>query len=332
MLGIDVSKETLACALLNRASQQFRWEKSIPNSPAGVRQLLELTALTDPWVLEPTGRYSLSVAKQARAAGRTVLLAPPKKAKSYLRSLSDRAKTDRLDSRGLALFAASRPACKPLAPYPIKSDAVERLDQLLTARRGIVEALACLKQQQGELPYAAGPLKEAVSALAQQRKELDRQIARLTQDGGEFAGAAKLRQVDGIGPVTAAAVASRLVSRHFPRADQFVAYIGLDIGVIQSGKRKGERGLTKQGDGELRRLFFLCAQSTAFRPTSPFHALYQRELAKGRSRTAAICVVARKLARLCWSLLQHDTQYDRQRIYQQLNPPANPGLHRQNSC
>jgi transposase len=322
MLGIDVSKDTLACALLNPATERFHWEKTVANSPAGVDRLLAATPPTDPWVLEPTGRYSLAVAKQARAAGRVVLLAPPRKAKAYLQSLTSRAKTDRLDSQGLALFAASRPASRPLPLYPIKSEPVEQLDQRLSARRGIVEAISRLQQQRRELPHAAGPLKEAIDALIVQRKELDRQIATLTRDRSEFAAAAKLRAVDGIGPVTAAAAASRLVSRQFPRADHFVAYIGLDVGVVRSGQHKGERGLTKQGDAELRRLFYLCAQSTASRPTSPFHRIYQRELAKGRTKTAATCIVARKLARLCWSVIQHGTEYDRDRLYQQLNPPA----------
>ena len=141
MLGIDVSKDTLACALFNRSTEQFVWQKSVPNSAQGVQQLLDLTDASVPWVMEPTGRYSLFVAKQAREAGRGVLLAPSGKARAYLKSISERAKTDRLDGYGLALFGASRPACKPLAPYPIKSDSVEHLDQLLSARSGLVAAL-----------------------------------------------------------------------------------------------------------------------------------------------------------------------------------------------
>src|SRR6476659_7585061 len=136
MLGIDVSKDTLTCALYDPKTGKFCWEQSVARTAAGIAQLLQRTPPDVAWVLEPTGRYSHTVVETARTAGRQVLLAPTKKAKRYLQSLQDRAKTDRLDGRGLALFAASRPPTHPLTPYPLKAPEVEALDQLLLARRG----------------------------------------------------------------------------------------------------------------------------------------------------------------------------------------------------
>lgn len=320
MLGIDVSKATLTCTLLEPTTRRSLWEKTLPNSEAGVRQLLQRTPSEVAWVLEPTGRYSLAVAHQARAAGRTVLLAAPKKAKAFLASIQTRAKTDQLDSRGLAQYGLAH----SLPPYPIKSDLVERLDQLLAARRGLAEALTALKLRQPELPHAAGPLQEAVTALLTQQQALDKQIAELTSNQADFPEVAELLKVPGIGPVTAAAVASRLKARSFAHADQFVAYCGLDVGLIQSGKRQGERGLTKQGDAELRRLLYLCALSCARSRTSPFRPYYEQQRQKGRSATAAACVVARKLARLCWSMVHYGTPYDPARIAKHQEKPLPP--------
>src|SRR2546422_657626 len=124
MLGIDVSSKSLSVALCLDAASSPCWEKNVPNTPDGIMQLLRLAPSETPWVVEPTGRYSLDVVKQAKAAGRTVLLAPPRKAKAFLQSIQTRAKTDRLDGRGLALFGLSR----PLPVYPIKSDTVDHLD------------------------------------------------------------------------------------------------------------------------------------------------------------------------------------------------------------
>jgi transposase len=316
MLGIDVSKDTLACALYDPAQEKFQWEQAVAHTPAGLAQLLQRTPPEVPWVLEPTGRYRLSVARAAREAGRQVLLAPSRKAKKYLQSLQERAKTDRLDSRGLALFAVSRPKTHPLAPYPLKTPAVEQLDQLLLARRGIVEALTSLKQRVAELPHAAEPLRQAVADLEKQRQALDAQIATATASSA-FAEAKEVQAVPGIGPVTAAAVVSRLKAKAFTHPDQFVAYLGLDVVIVQSGKRAGQRGLSKQGDAELRRLLYLCARASLTAKESPFRAQYERELAKGLAKTAALNAVARKLARLCWSLVKHGTKYDAARVYQQ---------------
>jgi transposase len=309
MFGLDVSKATLSCALMDPVTRLPLWEQVVPNTPGGVEQLLGRTPPDSAWVLEPTGRYSLSVAKQAKARGRQVLLAPPRKAKAFLSSIQSRAKTDRLDARGLGRFAL----CIPLSPYPIKSEAVERLSQLLVARKGLSQSLASLRQRIPELPYAAETLQRAVADLKTQLKALDQQIA---AERKKLPLAARLEKVHGIGPVTAAAVGMCLTSRHFSHPGRFVAYLGLDVGVRQSGKRQGEAGLTRQGDAELRRLLFVCAKSSVRAVGSPFATQYERERAKGFSRTAALCAVARKMAKLCWSLSRHaHTEYDPTRVY-----------------
>jgi transposase len=251
------------------------------------------------------------VARQAQASQRTVLLAPPRQARAFLAAVRPRAKTDRLDSQGLALYgiAANLPS------YPIKSEAVDKLDQLLAARRGLSQALMRLEQQMAELPLTAEVLAPAAAALRAQRGVIDAELAAQRRLPGADRMVVEVDRVPGIGPVTAAAVVARLRDKPFPNADAFVAYIGLDIRVRQSGRRQGQRALTKQGDAELRRLLYLCAQATLRSADSPFKAQFERERAKGLSKTAALCAVARKLARLCWSLVQHEGSYDPQRVY-----------------
>jgi transposase len=311
MIGVDVSKGTLSTALvLDARSVRAVWEKDFPNVAQGIERLLQLTPPGTPWVVEPTGRYSLQVAIGARAAGQEVLLAPARKAKRFLESLQSRAKTDRLDGFGLARFGFSR----PLDPYPIKSEPVEQLDQLLSARRGLSQALMSLRQKQNELPYAREALSACIETLSSEIDTLDRKLAQHIKSSEAFAAAEKIDEVQGIGPVTAAAVTSRLAAKQFDHPDKFVAYIGLDIGVVQSGKRKGNRGLTKQGDAEIRRLLYVCAQANLRCKVSPFKDQFERECAKGLSKTAALNAVARKLAKVCWSLHRHGTSYDPARV------------------
>jgi transposase len=312
MLGIDVSKDTLACTLFDPHTHKALWTKSFPNTSQGIARLLKQTPAESPWALEPTGRYSTAPAKLARKAGRDVRLAQPKAAQRFLQSLQSRAKTDRLDSAGIGLFALSR----SLPPYPLKPPVIEELDQLLSARKGLGQAIASLGLQARELPHAAPALQMAIASLKEQQQQLEVQIAALTAQEESLEVARRLQSVPGIGPIVAATVASRLAAHHFVSSDAFVAYCGLDIGVRQSGKRSGNTGLTKQGDGELRRLLYLAAQANLKTLNSPFKHHYQRERDKGLSSTAALCAVARKLARLCWSLHAHNTFYQPERVYQ----------------
>jgi transposase len=87
MLGIDVSKDTLACTLFDPQTQKPLWSRTVPNTKTGVSRLLSQTPQDSPWALEPTGRYSLLAATRAHEAGRSVLLAQPKRARDFLRSV-----------------------------------------------------------------------------------------------------------------------------------------------------------------------------------------------------------------------------------------------------
>src|SRR5256885_2308375 len=104
MLGIDTSKDTLAVALRDAQTKQVLWSLSVPNTKEGVSTLLANTPPEAAWIIEPTGRYSLLAARMGQEAGRKVLMAPPRKARSYMESMQSRAKTDPIDAKGLALF------------------------------------------------------------------------------------------------------------------------------------------------------------------------------------------------------------------------------------
>src|SRR5258708_37347801 len=76
MLGIDVSSCSLHSALCSQEAVAPKWRKQVPNSVAGIRELLAATPADIPMVVEPTGRYSLLLVEQARSPPRLVLSAP----------------------------------------------------------------------------------------------------------------------------------------------------------------------------------------------------------------------------------------------------------------
>jgi transposase len=207
----------------------------------------------------------------------------------------------------------------------------EQIDQLLSARKQLRQSRTSLRLQMQELSHvreALQALQPVVDKIDEQVTALDRQIKQLSsQDQGIKSAYTRLLKVHGVGPVTAAALATRLTSRDFPTADQFVAYIGLDIGIRQSGKRQGQTGLSKRGDAELRRLLYLCAQSNLRTKDSPFRAQYERERAKGLTSTGALCAVSRKIATICWALIHYNRQYDPTRVAQR--PDAKPTFDNQ---
>src|SRR5258708_3177058 len=131
MRGSDVSEATVTGTLLVRRDQPPVWAMGVPKTRTGIRQLIARSAPEEPWVVEPMGRDSQPLVVQARAAGRHVLRAQPKRAQDFLASVSPRATPDRLDRDGVARdgLAAAVP------PAPSKRAAMDARDQWRAARR-----------------------------------------------------------------------------------------------------------------------------------------------------------------------------------------------------
>jgi transposase len=313
MLGVDVSKAELVGTWRDAATERIRWQGVVPNSRAGIRQLLKRVPQAS-LVVEPTGRYGEALVQAAQAAGREVLLARPRQAREYLRSLHGRAKTDRIDSAGLALYGLR----ERRRPYLLPSPAVKQVKELLAARRGLSQSLTSLKLQRASLPLAADALTPAIDALTKQVADLDRRLAQATAAADLAPAVATLDAIPGFGAVTATAVATCLVTKQFTHPEQFVAYIGLDLRIQQSGRRANKPVLSKDGDAELRRLLYLAASAaTRVKHDQTFARRYAREQAKGLTKTAALNAVARKLAKLAWSLIAHNATYDPARVDKQ---------------
>jgi len=123
---------------------------------------------------------------------------------------------------------------------------------------------------------------------------------------------ARLRKIDGVGGVVGSSVLNTLERVPFPNADAFVAFTGLDPRPDESGHHRGRRRLSKRGPSELRRLLYLAAMAAA--KTKAWEPLCKHYRARGLSTTAALVVLARRIARTAWSIYTHKTDFDPQRL------------------
>jgi hypothetical protein len=155
-------------------------------------------------------------------------------------------------------------------------------------------------------------------------KPLDKEILSLARSLPEYK---LLRAIPGFGPVVAPYLLALLASKTFRRSDSFVAFIGLDVRVRESGKRKGRSSLSKRGDPEARRLLYLSAQA-ASRSEGPFRDLYLRHQGKGLPKIAALAATARKLARTAWSIYTKGEPYSADRVLKHGGQGNTPGVER----
>jgi transposase len=127
------------------------------------------------------------------------------------------------------------------------------------------------------------------------------------EDEPLHAAAAHLRTVVGFGPLLSASMAHAITRHPFKSSDAFIAYIGYDPRVRDSGQWRGRRFLSKRGPAELRRLLFTAAMSAS--RTQLWQPFYQRYRVRGLSTTAALVVLARKLARIAFSIVRHNVDF-----------------------
>ena len=113
--------------------------------------------------------------------------------------------------------------------------------------------------------------------------------------------------VPGIGHLNAAALVALYHRGFFPKADSFIAFMGLDVRVRESGYFKGKRKLTKKGSPEIRRLLLNAARAEA--KTKQWNAYYLTMKARGHSTTATTVALSRKIARLAFALMRDQSEY-----------------------
>ena len=157
-----------------------------------------------------------------------------------------------------------------------------------------------------------GPLQVDVDALlahcAQTLRKLDRALMAEAKQLGWAKQMQRYRAIPGIGPLTAMALVATYHRGQFHSIDAFIAFMGMNVRVRESGQWRGQRKLTKKGDPELRRLPFNAAMQGRRGPLwEPYYlSLRAREL----STMAAFVALGKKLARVCFALLEKNVDFN----------------------
>ena len=119
-----------------------------------------------------------------------------------------------------------------------------------------------------------------------------------------------ITSITGIGDVLGAAIFSEIgdISR-FERANQLVAYAGLDVAVKQSGNFNAtDTKISKRGSPYLRRSIWLAASVAAFKDPA-LSIYYQKLRQRGKAHGTAIGAVARKLTNIIFAVLRDNKTY-----------------------
>jgi transposase len=153
----------------------------------------------------------------------------------------------------------------------------------------------------------------AVSALlrqldfhAQELKIIDAALGRVALGSADVK---RLMTIPGVDATVALSIVAAIGDfRRFRHPGQVVSYLGLNPRVKQSGGQPASHGrITKQGRAHARGMLVEAAWAASKTP-GPLRAFYERIRAR-RGMQVAVVATARKLACLCWTMIERGEDY-----------------------
>ena len=276
-------------------------------------------------------------ARQLTRFGHTPRLIPPQYVKPFVKTN----KHDAADATAIAT-AARQPDMPTVAVKSPEQQAV--LSPIHRAREGLVKSRTALCNQiRGllaefgmVLPVGVHRLQSRVPALLEagendvpdlprqliQRlyehlKHLDHEIehceAMMASWHRQNEASQRLAAIPGVGLLTATALVATVGdARHYRHGRQLAAALGLVPKQCSSGGRARLLGISKRGDGYLRRLLIHGARTVwrADHRHPDFERTWLGRLAKRRPTNVALVALANKRARTIWAMLYQGRFYD----------------------
>jgi transposase len=356
-VGLDVHAETIAVAVAEGEGGEVRSLGIIPNREQSVKKLLGKLGAKETWTAcyeaGPTG-YALYW-QLVRLGCTCEVVAPtliPVKA-------GDRVKTDRRDAERLARALRAGDLTSVWVPDEshealrdlVRAREAAKADQLRArhrvskyllrhGRRPTVKMKPWTQRyldwirrevkfeqyaQQVALEEYVEEVNHQTQRIARIEKAIDEAIEKAPLAMREVVAA--LQALRGVAELSAVTIVSEVgqLSR-FPTARQAMAYSGLVASEHSSGERTRRGGITKTGNGHLRRVLVEAAWSARFQPTLTrtlrlrqegldaevleiartarhrLHSRYLRLLGRGKTKQQVITAVARELIGFAWPI------------------------------
>jgi transposase len=310
-IGIDVSQGELVVAWRDESGE--KGVRSFPNTERGQRQLRTLLEKEEPAptliVLEATGGYERGVTAELGGAGLPVVVINPRQVRDFAKSTGQLAKTDRIDARMIAQFAA---AIKPdLRPLP--SEDQEELHDFLIRRDQLKQMLLAEKSRLDQTESKRN--KKLKKKIKSHIHFLERELNLLDADLDDTIKGSSiwrenddlLQSVPGVGDQLARTLLGLLPELGMISGEAAAKLVGVAPMSRDSGKMRGKRRIGG-GRARIRAVLYMATMSaTQHNPVIKAH--YHRLLAKGKAKQVALVACMRKLLVILNAMMRTKTRW-----------------------
>jgi transposase len=306
-IGIDISKKTFDVFTKDVGHLQFT------NTNEGFKSFEKILDKEDHCVMEATGCYHLQLANYLFEKGFKVSVENPLVIKRFIQMKQQKVKTDKHDARMIALYGEEQ-SPRLWEPEPAF---IEQGKLITTLIQMYVKQQTQLKNKLENLRSSGVEKGVMVRSLTLQLKRIKVEIKKLETGLEDLLKKhspdvlTNIRSIPGIGKKTAMLMMVTTNNfRDFDNAKQVTSYVGLAPTERTSGSSiRGRNYISKKGDPMLRHHLFMCS-FTASQNNPQCRALYERIVAKGKSKKLALIAVCNKLIKQAYGVVKNDLVYD----------------------
>lgn len=303
-IGIDVSQDSLDMAAY--PGQQI-WKYN--NNKHGIIKILTKLKTLQPKliVMEATGGLEAPLREALDKAGLEVAVVNPRRIRDFGRAMGLLAKTDKLDAKVMAYFAAK---IEP-PPREARDAASQQIEDLLVRRQQLSDMLVAEKNriQQRKAKVIQIQIKEHIDWLDTQIEEIDKKLKSSIQDNPELLKKVELyKSMKGVGNILAYKLVAMLPELGVLNQREIAALVGLAPLNRDSGRLRGKR--TIWGGRAMVRKAFYMPVLIAIRFNAVIHELYQRLIERGKLKKVAIVACMHKMLTILNSMAKNNTPFN----------------------
>lgn len=305
--GIDISKKVFDVYSSSSGHKQFS------NDEKGFKLLLKELPKQSLVIMEATGYYHYRLAQYLHKRGIKVSVVNPLSVKRFIQMRLAKVKTDKSDAKAICEYGLQNEV--PL--YNALTDVQAECLQLFRLLDIYLKQRTATKNKIKGEEALGKPSKAVYSSLKRNLRHLDKEIKAIEDRLLELVKQDQqqqltlLKSIPGIGVKTALflIVVTDGFNR-FENAKQLCSYVGITPTIRQSGSSvRGRSRISKVGNRKLRNLLFLCAFS-ACKHNKACRELYERIVAKGKSKKLALIAVSNKLLKQAFAIAKSGLPYD----------------------
>jgi transposase len=309
--GIDISKDVFD------VFHPIKGHYQLTNDAKGFTRLLRQLPVNAHVVMEATGYYHYRLAQYLSNNGLRVSVVNPLSVKRFIQMRLAKVKTDKSDAMAICDYGIFNDP--PL--YNAQSDTQAECLQILRLLESYIKKSTATKNKLRGEKVLGSPSKVVVRSLNRDLKHLKREIKLLEErlldlvKEDQQEQLSLLQTIPGVGPKTALFLI--LITDNFSKfetASQLCSYVGITPTIRRSGSSvRGRSRISKVGNRKLRSLMFLAAFS-AHKHNKGCKALFDRLVAKGKSKKLALIAVANKLLKQAFAVAKSGLAYDENHV------------------